>query len=253
MLVSMARPGKYFRARSTAVRTTSATSTQSRLAFNVPASMRVMSSRLATKRVSLPLSSSIDCNRSSRLSAGIWSPSWRRLVTAPVIVASGVFRSCEIDESSAERNFSPSSRAACSQGFARQPGAVDGDRRLVEDRCESPLLVRSQRLVLLHGSRRRRRRRAGVIERPELERAVRQRAGAVARPPRSFSNAQRAAVMSVTSELACRAARRRASASSPSSGNSSTACASASVCIWVTAAQSTSSASTVPESLREKS
>ena len=71
-----------------------------------------MSSRLATKRVSRAASSSMEASRSPRSSAGILSPSWRRVVTAPVIEDSGVRRSCDSDDSSVVRNFSFSSSAA---------------------------------------------------------------------------------------------------------------------------------------------
>ena len=74
--------------------------------------MRDMSRRLATKRVSRAASSSIEASRSSRWAGAIVSPNWRNVVTAPVIEASGVRRSCDSEESSVVRSFSFSSSAA---------------------------------------------------------------------------------------------------------------------------------------------
>ena len=107
----MGWPEKTLVARSIAARTTSTTSTRSCLGFRAPASIRDMSSRLAMKRVSRALSSSIEASRSARCSGAMPSPNLRSVVTAPVIVASGVRRSCDSEASRVPRSFSFSSSA----------------------------------------------------------------------------------------------------------------------------------------------
>ena len=63
------------------------------------------------KRVSRALSSSIEASRSARCSGAMPSPNLRSVVTAPVIVASGVRRSCDSEASKVPRSFSFSSSA----------------------------------------------------------------------------------------------------------------------------------------------
>ena len=67
-----------------------------------------------------------------------------------------------------------------------------------------------------------------------------------------FSNAQRAAVMSVTSSSVS-GGQAAASARSPPAARAATTSRFSVACTWVTAAQMTSSALTVPDSFREKS
>ena len=79
-----------------------------------PASSRVMSRRLPTKRLSRSASSCNVASSSSR-SAGSYRPAkLRRLDTVPMIEASGVRRSCEIDVNSAARSRSVSASTRAS-------------------------------------------------------------------------------------------------------------------------------------------
>ena len=139
-------------------RTTSARSTQSVASSKLPVSSRVMSRRLATNWPSRRVSSSIAERRSLRVAGSRRSPKSFRLVTDPRIEASGVRRSCEIEESSAERRRSLSTLAAAS--FARVPSwdALDRDRGLVDEGDEKAFGVLGERRVGVRSARNRRRR-----------------------------------------------------------------------------------------------
>ena len=146
----------------------------------------------------------------------------RKLVTAPVIDASGVRRSCDSEDSSVVRSFSFSSSAAVRTASLDQQRAVDGDRGLLENdgraRARPVGEIGASRSASAR-SRRRRRRRAGSTSGRNWKRTFGQRAGAPAgrlaacrRPsaPRSFSPAS-------SSSIGGQAAR---SGNSPSSGSS---------------------------------
>ncbi len=73
-----------------------------------------MSSTLPTKRVSRSASSCTVPSSSSRVCASNVGQNFRKLVIEPMMEASGVFRSCEIEVSSAarKRSVSPVTRAS---------------------------------------------------------------------------------------------------------------------------------------------
>ena len=151
IVTSIGRVGKARARWATALRTASPASTRSRLTFTAPASSRVMSSRLETKRDSRAVSSSIVARRSRRASAGILSPSWRRLVTAPMIEDE---RRAQIMRERGEQ------RAAQPLAFDRGLGlrrlvdelrALDGDGGLVDERRERPVVLGGKIVVRLAG------------------------------------------------------------------------------------------------------
>ena len=137
------------------------------------------------------------------------------------------------------------------EAFLGKPRAVDGDRRLVENGAQHLLLGCIEHLAgLAEADHRRDARRTSPSGRNwnALLGKV-----PVPLPAGSFfSMAQRAAVMSVTSSSVS-GGQAAATASSPPAAESSTTSRLSDACIWVTAAQMTSSALTVPDSLREKS
>ena len=64
----------------------------------------------------------------------------RRLESAPMIEASGVRRSCDTEVSRAERSRSRSALRRASSMSSARVQALDGDRRLVDQRIEQPAL-----------------------------------------------------------------------------------------------------------------
>ena len=175
-------PGNAFRLRSTAPCTTSAMETRSRLTLSPPASIRDMSSRLATKRASRAVSSSIEDRSSSRSDGLILSPNARSDVAAPAIEDSGVRRSCESESSSASRTFSFScivaALTASRASSARSSAIAVRSRIAVSARSSSAVIGSSARMRLEAADRDWP---ASGDQRPKLIGDPRQRAGSPAR------------------------------------------------------------------------
>ena len=215
--------------------------------------MRDMSSRLATKRVRRPASSSIEASRSPRCCALIPSPNLRSVVTAPVIAASGVRRSCDSDASSVLRSFSFSSsatvRTESSTRIARSV-AIAACSRIRLSACSSVGEIDASRFA------------GAKPQTPTTPREVtsgrnwKRTLGKVpVRQPAAspFSNAQRAALVSPALS-ASTGGQAALSASSPSSGRSITTLSASSVrCAWTVAVSRMSANATAPDNLRENS
>ena len=102
--------------------------------------------RLPSRRLSRSASSSIDWISSPRVSVGskpVAPPG--DCSRAPVIVASGVRRSCETELRSRFRSRSASARSLASCASSRQERALDHERRLVRERFEQVELLRGER------------------------------------------------------------------------------------------------------------
>ena len=127
----------------------SATSAGKSCGVTLLASSRVMSRTLPTKRVRRSASSCTVASSSSRVGSSKFGQNFRKLVMEPMMEASGVFRSCEIEVSSAERMRSVSPVTCASSMPAAERDALDRDRRLVRQRIEqAPLVGRQQRGLL---------------------------------------------------------------------------------------------------------
>ena len=170
------------RLRSTAPCTTSAMATRSRLTLRPPASIRDMSSRLATKRASRAVSSSIDDRSSSRSDGLILSPKRaqrgrragdRRQRRAQVVRERVEQRVAHLLVFLHRRRV---------HRLAREQRPIERDRGQIEDRGQRALVLRGDRLVRrMRLEAADRDRPARGDQRPKLIGDARQRAGSPAR------------------------------------------------------------------------
>ena len=157
-----------------------------------PDSILVMSSRLAMKRLSRSDSS---MHGAEQIPLGRLRPALRRnsrsVPAAPMIEASGVFRSCEIEVSSAERRRSASAASlALSRSSTSLTRSMASAAWSVSASMQPPLLRRQQRplaVVVDADDADRRRAPCATAGRGAWRRAACRRRG---RPARSFSQAQ---------------------------------------------------------------
>ena len=177
-----AESGKAFLHSPKVERTTSATSTRSRRGCSAPDSMRDISRRLATKRVSRPASSSIEARRSARSAA-------RHLVAELAQARDGAGdrgeRRAQIVRKRREKRraqFLVFLERRRLDRFLDEQRAIDGDGGLLEDRRQRTFLLSVERLAVSLGSTPRDRdNAAGRHERSKLKAHIGQRAGAPSR------------------------------------------------------------------------